>query len=580
MKKLKRMIPMLLAVGLTLGSVGCGDSTELPGGGYVPPTGPIGSANGTVVEIMNFGGGLGRKWLDAAAAEFSKTVETKAYETGKQGVKFNIQNTTNTGSASMGGSGVHIYFDQGFGNLKSKIAKGELLEITDIMDDVIETKDGNDVTLLDKITDTHEHSIKSADGKYYGLPHYEWFPGLSYDVERFNEAGLYFADASETNVVDYTCALVGKTAKFVKNENGKKAVGNDGVYGTEDDGLPTSLEELIMLCDYMKFKKGITPFTVAGGHIDYFNNLTGALWASLAGGDEMEVCYSFTGEVDVVTGYTEENLFAGYDGVKKPIVETKTLTGTDSEAWTTKSVARYYATAFEELAVKKGWFSVDATNENSSHLTTQTNFVLNGMSGNEKMGMLIEGSYWYNESVDASVFDNYALIAGKDTRDLAWMSMPTSFGETVTEGNGKEMVFLEFGTSYAFINGNLAGKADKEGIVAACKDFLKFLYTEDQLKAFTRNSGCMKAGIDYTMSGDDYGDLPAFQKSILEMRKRGHVVYQTADNDLAASRKLDCMVSMFRPNIANTPYSEYLTPLRAGKTAKDIFIATSLSKLV
>ncbi len=580
MKKFKRVIPVLLALGLTLGSVGCGGGEEdSTGGAYVPPVGPIGSSNGTTIEIMNFGGGLGRKWLDYAAEEFSKTVATKEYEDGKQGVKFNIQNTTNTGSDSMKGSGIHIYFDQGFGNLKSKIAKGDLLEITDIMDDVIETKGEQEITLLDKITDTHEHSIKSTDGKYYGLPHYEWFPGLSYDVERFNEAGLYFADASEANTVSYNCALVGKTAKFVKSENGKKSVGNDGEYGTEDDGLPTSLEELIMLCDYMKSKKGITPFTVAGGHIDYFNNLTGALWASLAGGDEMDACYSFTGSVDAVVGYTEENLFAGYDGVKKPIVQTKTLNGSDSEGWTTKSAARYYATAFEELAVKKGWFSQDTTNGNSSHLTTQTNFVLNGMSGIEKIGMLIEGSYWYNESINASVFDNYALISGSTERDLAWMSMPTSLSETVTENNGKEMVFLEFGTSYAFLNGNLAGKADKAGIVEACKDFLKFLYTEDQLKAFTRNSGSMKAGIDYTMSGDDYGDLPEFQKSILEMRKNGRVVYQTADNDLAASRKLDCMVAMFRPSIANTPYSEYLTPLRAGKTAKEIFVATSLDTL-
>ncbi len=575
--KTKKLLTVLMALGLSVASVGCGggDST----GGYTPPTGSIGSANGLEINIMNFGGGLGRKWLDESAARFSEKVADKEYVAGKKGVKFNIQSTTNTGNDSMSGSGMHMYFDQGFGNLKAKIAKGDLLEITDIMDDTLETINGQEVTLLDKLQDSHEHSIKSVDGKYYGLPHYEWFPGLTYDVERFESDGLYFADAAETNTTSYTCALVGKTANFVKNANGKKSVGNDGVYGTSDDGMPTSLEELIILCDYMKTKKGITPFTVAGGHIDYFNNLTGALWASLAGGDEMEVCYSFTGDVNVVTGYTTENLFAGYDGVKKPVVGKKTLNGVEDGHWTTQSAARYYAVAFEELANKQGWFSADSTNGNSSHLITQTNFVLNGMSGNEKMGMLIEGSYWYNESVNASVFDNYSIVSGKGTRELGWMSMPTSLNETVTEGNGKEMVFLDYGTSYAFINGNLAGKADKEPIVEACKDFLKFLYTDAELKAFTRDSGSMKAGMDYTMSEEDYGDMAEFQKSILELRKNGHIVYQTADNDKAASRKLDCSVSIFRPTIEGVPSSQYLSQLRAGRTAKEIFEATSLSKL-
>ncbi len=254
-------------------------------------------------------------------------------------------------------------------------------------------------------------------------------------------------------------------------------------------------------------------------------------------------------------------------------------TGSDPEAWTTKSAARYYATAFEQLAVAKGWFSKDATSESATHLKTQGNFVLNGEARNQKMGMLIEGSYWYNESINGNVFGNYVRATNKTEREIAWMSMPTSLNETVTEGNGKEMVFLEFGSSYAFINGNLAGKADKAGIVEACKDFLKFLYTDEQLKSFTRDSGSMKAGIDYTMSGDDYGTLPEFQKSILELRKNGRVVYQTADNDKAAARKLDCMANMFRPNVDNVPFSEYFTPLRAGKTTKQIFESTSLATI-
>ena len=52
---------------------------------------------------------------------------------------------------------------------------------------------------------------KYSDGKYYGLPHYESFFGIIYDVDMFEEELLYFADEVDkipsTEHCDYYCFL-------------------------------------------------------------------------------------------------------------------------------------------------------------------------------------------------------------------------------------------------------------------------------------------------------------------------------------------------------------------------------------
>lgn len=58
--------------------------------------------------------------------------------------------------------------------------------------------DADGKTLESKIDDTTLESLKGSDGKYYALPHYEWFPGVTYDTTKrkfFDE--LYKAHYTE-----------------------------------------------------------------------------------------------------------------------------------------------------------------------------------------------------------------------------------------------------------------------------------------------------------------------------------------------------------------------------------------------
>ena len=68
----------------------------------------------------------------------------------------------------------------------------------------------------------------------------------------------------------------------------------------------------------------------------------------------------------------------------------------------------------------------------------------------EKIGMLIEGSYWYNESDNVGNFTNYFTQTKTEERKISWMSLPTSLDVSVTEKNqGRKPTMVE--TASAFI---------------------------------------------------------------------------------------------------------------------------------
>ena len=127
----------------------------------------------------------------------------------------------------------------------------------------------------------------------------------------------------------------------------------------------------------------------------YSSHLNCGIWAALAGKEQMRSNFTFTGEIDAVVGYSDKNLFEGINYIKEPITEKVTLT----EATGYKSydmVSRYYSHAFFEIVMKEGWLSDDISTPTVSHTGSQRNFIFSGIDDMPKVGMLIEGSYWYN----------------------------------------------------------------------------------------------------------------------------------------------------------------------------------------
>ncbi len=524
-----------------------------------------GDEDGTITKIVvrNFNGGVGSEWLNEAVARFEAARAEESYAEGKTGVKVQVVAEMGHVTGTMATSGENIIIDEWNADIQALSASGLLLNINDIVE-----------PLEDKIFDVAKSTLKGNDGNYYGLPHYEFYHGLSYNIDVFDRYDFYFAAPDETDTYSYTA--YGKTVKFTKNDtnetgtNAKKACGVDGIYGTYDDGLPTSLQDMMILCSYMK-QRSVSPLMLGGSVTNYIAYMLTGLWTSLSGKAQMDTTYSFNGPSEVVTGFSNEPLITGMNGIYKPTTEKITMT--NATGYLTYSTAsRYYSLAFLEHALDSNWFSAEGLGGTVSHTDAQSAFVLSGVNGQEEIGMLVEGSYWYNEATESGVFEDYELFEEKEAR-IGWMPLPSSLDTTVTEGNGAPSSLLESANAHLLINNNIK---DNPELVKACKDFVSFLYSDAELKAFTASTGCARP-MQYSMEEADFNGN-TFASTLWKIRDGGkNVTYFGGDNPIFQTNKAKFLIYLHTPlykptNPEGVSYGScYKAMVDGGMTAREIF---------
>ncbi len=222
----------------------------------------------------------------------------------------------------------------------------------------------------------------------------------------------------------------------------------------------------------------------------------------------------------------------------KPITTSVTLAGDCTDGY--KAIdqkARYYAFAFVELAYKQGWIYDGYKTSSFNHQKAMEDFVLNGLRGKDKIASHIEASYWYNECENYGYFNDYKTIAKKDFKDIRHWHMPTAYenGEVVTsEANARAEALMNACTATIMINKTSTnGEAD---VLKVCKDFLRFLSTEQELKNFTACTGAAKALYDYSIDDSVLQNLDPYQQSIMSMRAnttQNPIVNQYGNNNVA-----------------------------------------------
>jgi len=559
----KTLALMMTAAMLLPSAVACGGTG---GGGD-----GIDRSKTTVIECAVHNGGIRWAWLEQAGERFSKLNENKSYADGKTGVKINITPGNGLASKAMSSEGYNIYFVERT-DTYSFIASDLLMDITEVFDSV----DSTGKTLEERVDPSVLPSLRGNDpDKYFVLPWMEHYSGISYDVETFDFCGSWFADPADTAARDFPCQF--GTAKMVgKNGTARKSCGPDGQYGTDDDGLPSSLQELLILCQYQK-TFNVEPITMSGKYIGYSFYLLASLWASIAGYEQMQAIYSFDGtEVECIKldengnlMFTDEPLFQGISYIKKPVTEMVPLT-MENGYRSNDMAAKYYASAFLEVIDREGLMSKDA-NQDINHTDTEKNFLLGGQSVGGQMiarkGMLVDGSYWWVESELSNNFTTYEKVTKKkiEDRQIKFMRLPTSLNTTTTEGNGEKNTMIDTGMGVCYVNNNIKGN---EELTKACIDFLKFLYTTEESVLFTEATGSVRA-IDYEVDSSKLGSV--FYSDLVELRQSSNVVLFTAANDNPifkynrGSLKIELNSERFRPTINNFQYNNFLQAYREGK---------------
>ena len=572
-----------MALCMSAALISCGGGGTSTGGSDGDSTGG-GSTGGdsaaaTTINVLLFTGTATRngaiKWIQDAKERFTELKKDESYESGKKGVYITIQDNKKIPYDSLSSDGNDIYLDESKADMYTYSATGELMQL----DEVVSYIEGEQGLTIEADAKKRMLGYEGSDGQrhYYGLPQYEWSNSLTYDVNYFEDAGLYIAKPDATKFVSYE----GKygTVKFVDPADMQKSCGPDGEYGTTDDGLPSSLEELVFVCDYIKSKGG-SPFLIpggAGGSV-YSFHMVQAIWAALEGPETMKsVTAEFSKEpVEVVTGFKTDEFFFGDKNIPMPITE-KVVLNDDTGYKMYDMASRYYALAFMQLANDNDWFHSE-TKSDSSADKVQTTFI--ATNANERAAMYIDGTYWYHEAKlynKGSAFTQWKRISGNKPRKLSYMSLPTALKGSVAEGQGKKNTMLNVGSSFMFVNNRVSENAGKKKAVL---DFLKFLYSKEELAAFTEFLG-MNIPINYDYDETKLGDY--YYTSFKKIRQEA-VVVSTASSNPIQYKNLSSFLLGFGGALNYYNYNGqvmmegYLQAYRDGRTAKDVFSGSTLSE--
>jgi ABC-type glycerol-3-phosphate transport system substrate-binding protein len=521
----------------------------------------------TQISFRQWGGtASSTDWLQQAADRFAAEKANEPYESGKKGVKVEIS-TNKDSDYTSSIPDYDILMDENSANIYDMQTRGYLADIDDLVKG-----------LQSKIEPQLLPKLKGADGKYYGLPHYSYDVSISYNVDLFKAENLYIAAPGEESVVNYKSSLLpGSSAgvNFVFNENTKKSCGPNGIPNDYDDGLPSSLEEFIVLCDYIKNKKQINPFAISdiNGGANYAFMLIESLWAGMVGTAAMKTttCNFSDAEIEVV----KEGSLA-YDGtflntgIQMPQTETVVLSDGNGYRMYDMS-ARYYALSFLELAKNKGWFK----NQQMTNTKAQEFFVLGNYNANDndRCAMLVDSTFWYGESVSGGTLTKYKSLSGGKEANVSMMPMPVQLTGQVTEGNGKNPTVIDTSATL-FVNKRVE---KNEGLFRAVKEFIEFLYSDAELKAFTETSKLtMNLKYDY-----DKSSLGNFYAGVLEIEKAaGDKVYAASDNiKYSKNRSSFSLIWGGKLNYFGSYHNGSYAALMGGETAASIFTQTRRAKV-
>ncbi len=438
--------------------------------------------NRTQLYIGNFNGGYGFEWLKKAKNRFES--ENPDVQIMIDNGKDEYRSTMLRQNISTNRQDMYVVDDASY---YVYIAENMIMDVTDVI-----TEDGEN-SIESRLNTNMRNYYKTPEGKYYGLPFYQTFFHLTYDVDLFDE---YFLWLNEDGT------------GFVNSLDEPRYPGLKGEEGTWDEGLPRTYSQFFMLMDKM-VEYGITPITGTGKNKDwYYGQFLSSVVADYEGSD-YAVTYSLDGTIKTIKNTDFTDAPVGTFSLPSDIYETKTVNMQNYQEVLKWRAGRYYAIkmAHDILAnnfkyVKQDKFNSPAETHTGAHSTFLRSRYLN-----KPIAMLIEGGYWYNEAklTMEEMAEEYGDEWHWENRRLGVMPIPkaddgsSASGRTLTSG-ATSMIFISKYTQ----------KAD------LAKKFFKFIHTDESLREFTKTTGGHRP-FNYTLNSDELSQLPYYVQKVEEV---------------------------------------------------------------
>ncbi len=446
-----------------------------------------------IINLSFYIGEFGDEWINKLADEWSAT--NNKYEI-KAVSHMNLAGPIIADIKSGTTTDIFIAEDCSFNTIFSP----EYLEdLTDVLGKVAP---GDTVTIGEKIANRDSWmKMASKDGATYTVPYNISPTGLIFDYDRFKANGWLFDKDGK----------LGGT-------NGVHP-GRDGVEGTYDDGQPQNMTQFKAMCEKIR-NTGTEVFLFMGArHSGYVNNVAYAYMAQLVGEENFEIFYSHDSqgkEVELADGtktaFTIEEGYKSYqmNGVKEMA----------------KFVSEYFTNRnyVSDATLNDMALTVDASH--TQFLTKESAFI-------------VEGNWWENgarQLIDGmSRYDSEAKAYGET--DYRYMFVPVT-------GEGKNYINSQTGGSIIIPKEN-----DPEKL-AAIKDFLVFMLSDNNMSKVTRDTG-MIWNYNYSISAENMAGMTKFTKNTYDMIQDTenvciHSMYiDTAATPIHAYTSLGCSDYMF-----------------------------------
>ena len=551
MKKIAKIATMAMACLMASSTfVGCGGSKT--------PTG----SNGKEIDyskmqlyIYNQGNATGSAWLDSMINRFEAEYANKEFSNGAVGIQVHTAGERiPLDTVTLPDQPYHIVFTEGA--TPADTYGGSFYDMTAIVN---ETIPGENKSIADKMSDDVKNGLMIRDG-YYLLPHFESYSTPTYNKFLFDEKGLYFAD-DVNELYAGTEAPTDETYGFLlRNKKAKKSCGPDGVYNTEDDGLPSSIEEFKKLVDCM-VKIAVKPFVAYASTYHYTNKMLLAMYATLEGYDGVMQYISrdgeMYGETQIVKLDANGKVLKNNDGT--PQTESYSLldTSANSDGYKLElQASKYYALDFYSHIFAQNkidkYYDIDGLASTTSHTEVQRKFL---EYHKNNVAFLMDSSYWENESKDAG---NLAKLQQdqpeyyENEMDYRLFHLPTQYkGRVEAVGTANEdgsitylsgksandvrkQVMVNNTSCYMYVNKEalvgLNGRLDSD-VIETVKTFIQFMYSDKSMSEATAITG-MARPMDYELQPEDFAKMSKFAKSTWEMRSKADVILPIATTDI------------------------------------------------
>lgn len=455
----KRLVALLASVFIFVGCTGCSFRGHEEQKGYDPTK--------TYLYIGNYDGGLGHAWLEQVASEYMALhedvvirIDNKKDEFGDVTLLESINNYSND-----------LYFVNGV-TYSNYVARNVMADITDVVTAELE---GEGTTIEQKMNPTLANYYKRND-KYYAVPFFDSIFGTMYDVDLFEDEGLYF---NTDGVLMYRAT-----------GNTTKSAGPNGVAGDYDDGLPATFSQWKTLVDTMK-KMSIIPYIWTGEYVYYRYRWLTSIWADYEGKANFDLNMSFNGSYK-------------FDGD-----ESATPIKVNNAYLLQKQLGKKYALDYAEYIIRNNMYKSTSFTSTNTHLMAQNSYLLSVEdTSSERIAMILEGTWWENEAKE--FFDAMAKEYGSEyafkTRRFGFMPTPKS--DDGKSDNGTTLI-SSTANSVAFITA-------RTQVMELAKDFLKFAHTESALRTFTRMTGAVRP-YEYTLTDSDKEEMSYYAKNIWDM---------------------------------------------------------------